>query len=191
MKKLLLVLTLMLVPCMVYAMPGDDCKSTVIEQGKLDLKNVSYDLKYVADVVDMAGDRLEGRFGLQVPNLPDGYRVVITSDEGQTVLIKPTDAATLQGGVYKLEFMPYTCKTSIKTMEIRVPLYKLYCGINKNCDKDPWFDGTYENLASNQNATPQNKINKRLIIILVVLIVILAIAIAIVIKRRRDNEKDF
>lgn len=190
MKKVLLVIASFLFVGNVYAI--EECKPYEIEEGIAALKNVSYTLEYDKDYIDDDAELIPGYFALKFINLPEGYGASVGTDNDSYYIDGPDTTARFAGGVYKIKYYKKSCSSVIKTEEIRVPFYKRFCGIEGKCEEDVFFDGTYENTASNQEAKPKNKISTRLIVILVILIIVIALFIVIVIiRRRRGYEKDF
>ena len=90
---------------------------------------------------------------------------------------------------FTIEYYSQNCDGLIKKTEFMAPFYKVYCELDNNCEENVWFDGTYENTASNQNKKKENKLSTRLVIILVILIIIIVIFVAVMYKRRKDYEK--
>ena len=169
---------------------ANECNPGVIKTGLSDLEDVTYSLSYADWVIDHESNPLEGYFELTVANLPEGYKIIIeTSGDGFYSIEGQIDYAVLQGGVYTLKYYNSACDTVIKAANIKVPFYKTYCGVNVDCKDNPWFDGTYENSASNQNRPNKNKLSTALVVILVILILIIAGFVAVILKRRHDNAK--
>lgn len=189
MKKILLALGIFMLFCTrVEALPDIACRPDQMNQGRNDLVNVTFNLQYAENAVDMNGDFLESQYFLTIPNLPEGYIAFVTSPEGASYIGNASEYALVTGGVSTIEYYSTSCNTLIKKAEFMAPFYKVYCEIEGNCEKDVWFDGTYENTASNQNRDNRGKINMRLVVILVILIIIIVLFIAVIIKRRKSYE---
>ncbi len=166
------------------------CTTTAIEQGIADLEKTTYELKYLPDLTDRDENTLVGYMEMTIMNMPSNYEAIIESVTGGQYNFKDNNLkAALSGGVYTIKYYNKTCTTPLKIVNFRIPFYKTYCGLDKNCDEDPWFDGTFENSASNQNRTQKTKLNIVLVIILVILILVILGFVFVVIKRRRDYEK--
>lgn len=167
-----------------------ECSQSTVETGKKELQNVSYTLTYVPDATDMEGNALIGYFNMEIVNLPNGYEAKIFKDEFSTKTIDDYSKSTLlKGGVYSIEFYNNSCSTPIKKMDVFIPLYKNFCYNDNECEKDPWFDGTYEKQTIIDKKEQEEKVNKILLVVLLVLILIIVIFVFIAIKRRKDNEK--
>lgn len=173
----------------VYAAKGEECLPTEITRGQNELISASFELKYADDVANMDGDIMESRFYLTIPNLPSGYSAIIDTPEGRSYIGSGTDYAIVTGGVFKIEYYSTNCDTLLKKTEFMAPFYKVYCELDDNCEENVWFDGTYENTASNQNRKNDDKLSMRLVIILVILIIIIVLFAAVIYKRRKDYEK--
>lgn len=189
MKKM--VISLILLGLSISNVYAADCTQHQIAEGQEALKNTSYELEYASDYVNRVGSFEEGYMRLRTINLPNGYSMLIHTGDAFIILSSDSEFAEVLGGVHKIEYFNQACDTPIKSFEMKIPHYKLFCDIDKSCEKNVWFDGTYENSASNQNRQPKEIVSVRLIIILVVLILIIVLFIAIRIKRRRDLEKGF
>lgn len=190
MKKALLVIASFLFVGNVHAI--EECKPYQIDVGIEALKNVSYTLEYDKDYIDEYAELMPGYFAIKFANMPDGYGASIGTDDDLHYIDGPGSTARFAGGVYKIRYYSNTCTSVIRTEEIKVPFYKRFCGIEGKCEDDVFFDGTYENTASNQETKPKNKISTRLVIILVILIIVIALfIIVVIIRRRRGYEKDF
>ncbi len=190
MKKIIFTLFLMFTFITPVYADRDECAISTIQQGYEDLKNVTYNLEYAANAMDTEGTPVEGLIKLTILNMPAGYEAVFKPNEYDNYMIfNDGGFVTIPGGVYDVGFYNVNCSSVIKKMTIRVPFYKTYCGINKNCNENPWFDGTYENSASSQNKKPEIKVSTILIVITVILVLIIGVFTFIVIKRRRDHAK--
>lgn len=187
MKKIILALALIALSIDVYA--AGDCNTSQIEQGRLAVANVTYELEYGENVIDMNGDKLDNYLFIRFPNLPDGYKVTLSTGDDVYIVTSANSFETIQGGVYTVKYYSYYCDTVLRSFEMRVPLYKLYCGATIKCDEDPWFDGTFTNTASAQSGKKESKVSTKLVIILVVLLIVIIFFVAFIIKRRRDREK--
>ncbi len=198
MKKVLFVFSLFLFYSEVNAVtPPPDvafgnypCTTTDIARGQKDLEKFSYDLQYVPDATDREGNPLDGYMKVSFVNLPTGYKVELNSDEYHVYTATPDlPQFSLPGGVYMITVYKDTCSTPIKKINMRIPHYKAYCGVNVKCSVDPWFDGTYENSASNQKRPKRTVVSTVLIIILIILLLLVGTSTYLLIKRRRDNAK--
>lgn len=190
MMKIIMAIALSFVFAMdVYA--DDKCTEKQITEAQSLLKDTSYNLRYASEYKDRDGKFQEGFMELRAEKLPDGYSMVIYTEGGYKELQNNTDYAELNGGIHKVEYYRSDCNTPIKSFEMRVPLYKQYCGLSVDCKEDAWFDGTYENLLSNQKEKKESRISTILIVILVLLIIVVIVAILLILKRRKDSEQDF
>lgn len=190
MKKLVLGLAIMCFSLNVHALTGVECSKQQMEEGQILLKEVTHNLEYADNYVDMNGDFQESYMRIKFPALPAGYYARLATKEGALNLRSAEQFAFIKGGVHRIEFYSEACDSVIKSYEIMVPHYKQYCGLNVKCEDNAFFDGTYENSATNQNKKPKSKLSLKLIIILVVLISIIVGFVVFVIKRRKDLEKD-
>jgi len=186
MKKVLLTLFALTLSLDVYA---DSCPERQIVESQEALKNTAYTLNYSSKYTDRNGNFQEGYMELFPKNLPSGYKMVVYLDGGYAELPNNDTYINVTGGVYKIEYYRTDCESPVKTFEMRVPYYKKYCGVSIKCSDNAWFDGTFENTASNQEKKPTNKVSTALVVILVLLIIIIVGFIAINIKRRHDSEK--
>ena len=185
MKKILYFLVAVIFSYISILNANAECSYEEINELQSKLDNFTFDLTYADDYIDMNGDFQEGFFRISTNNLPEGFTVSF-SNQYNLYEISNGETLTLNGGVYNVEFYNSICEEPVKSYELKIPYYKQYCELNGNCEKDIWFDGTYENKAENQNKKDENKINTRLVIVLVSLIIIIVIFITIlIIKRRR------
>ncbi len=167
------------------------CTDKQVKESQELLKNTSYNLRYASEYKDKNGEFHEGFMELVAERLPEGYSMVIYTEGGYKELKDNSTYAELDGGIHKVEYYRTDCETPVKSFEMRVPLYKLYCGVSVDCKENAWFDGTYENVLSNQKVDKKSKISTILIVILVLLIIIVVVAILLILKRRKDSEQNF
>lgn len=197
MKKILLIISVFLLTANVRALElweiqdmKEACPISTIEQGRKDLEMTTYNLEYLPDMVDRDENKLTGYMKFTLSSMPSTYEAVIKTQTGGTYEFSDSNLTTaLPGGVYTITYYNKSCTTPIKVINFRIPFYRTYCVLDKNCDDNPWFDGTYENTASNQNATKKTKLNIVLVVILVILLLIIAGFTFVIIKRRKDYAK--
>lgn len=167
---------------------GRTCTYTEIQNGLKALQNVTYDLEYMPNMTDSEGNLLEGYMGIRFLNIPSDYLGILTSYyQNSTFIEENTPPIAIDGGVYTIYFYDKKCNTPVKSLNVKIPFYKTYCGVDVDCKSDPWFDGTFENTATNQNKPIKNQVSTILIVILVILIIIIGIIVGFVIKRRHDR----
>lgn len=188
MRKIILTLLLALFSMNVYA---EECTKLQIEEGQTLLSNITYNIEYADNYMDMGGNFQEGYMRFKFKNLPSGYYATIKTTEGDFVLDNNERFAHISGGVHNVSFYSTVCDSIIKTFDFRVPHYKQYCGVNVKCEENAWFDGTYENSSINQNKKPKSKLSIKLIVILVMLVAIIVLFVVVTIKRRKLREKGF
>ena len=162
---------------------SEACDKNIIKLHEEELNNFTYIIENT-NHLDMNGDEESGFVKLVLNNLSSNIEVNVITENG-ILSSKATNTFDLKGGVYELLFYVAECTTPIKKYEIRVPFYKLYCDLDKEC-KDAWFDGTYESLNIKEDNDNTIEINKKLIIVLVSLILI-SIMIVIIIKHQRKG----
>ncbi|HBA37637.1 MAG TPA: hypothetical protein DCY94_02845 [Firmicutes bacterium] len=167
------------------------CTPDQLSSGQEALATASYELTYASDYANRVGNFEEGYMRLSAKNLPSGYVMLVYTGNEYFELQDNTTFAEVRGGVHKIEYYSTACDTPIRTFEMKVPHYKLFCDVDKSCEKNVWFDGTYENSASNQNRRPREIVSLRLIIILITLILIIVLFVVITIRRRKKSEIQF
>ncbi len=167
---------------------GRTCNYTEIQRGLKALQNVTYDLEYIPNMTDREGEPLEGYIKMNFLNLPQGYLAMAVSSNWISYFIQgDVTTVALPGGVYTIYFYDERCNTPVKSLNVKVPFYKTFCGVDVDCKDNPWFDGTFENTATNQNRPIKNKVSTVLVVILVLLIIIIGIIVGFILKRRHDR----
>lgn len=190
MKKVILALIIFVISfgMNVYA---EECRDWEIEEADEALKDLTFDIQYADDFKDMNGDPATGFFKVFFPNLPEAYYIIVDTNRGDYTINNSSELVYSTGGVIKVQVLSKNCDTVLKSFEAKVPFYKQYCTLNSNCDKDIWFDGTFENTATNVEQENKKSTSFVLIILLVILIIILSIAIILIIRKRRYDAQDF
>ncbi len=192
MKKWILALIMLFISIEVNAWAGKECSPLQIDEGKTLLQDVSYTLEYADNYTDMGGNFAEGYMRFKFTNLPSGYFAIISTKDGDFYFEQNGQFAHIPGGVQKMSFYSTVCDSVIKSLEFKVPHYKLYCGKDTiKCEENPFFDGTYENIPSNQNGKLKSKLSIALTVILIILVLIIVTFIILTIKRRKNRAKEF
>lgn len=187
MKKIIFTLFALFMSINVYA--ENQCTVEEISAGKEALRNVGYDLEYVDNLINIEGNKVDGYFKFSIPTLPEGYNASLTTQDYFYEIESNNSTINVYGGIYNLEFYSNDCDSVVYKYQIKIPFYKQFCDLDKECNNNVWFDGTYENTASNQDYEYKPKASKRLIAIIVVLILIIVLFIVVLLKRRRSNEE--
>lgn len=190
MRRIILTLTILILISFTTEVHADACSDLQIIEGQTTVENLTFNLEYDNDHLDMNGDKVDGFFKLTFPNLPTGYNVEVITKRGEYFSYSPSDVIYSNGGVLQIIVRSNECEGILKSFEIKVPFYKQYCNLDKECDKNIWFDGTYENNPANYDKPQEDKVNVKLIIILVVLIAIIIGCIVFAIRKRRLDAQD-
>ncbi len=192
MKKVVIAIVFTLLSIDVLAWTNQECKQSQIEEGKAVLQDISYNLEYADNYMDMGGNFQEGYMRIRFSNIPSGYFALIKTIEGELLLDSNEKFGHISGGVHRIELYSDQCDTVLKSFEFMVPHHKQFCGENGiKCEEDPWFDGTYENNPSNQNRKPKSKLSIALIVVLVILVSMIVAFIIYTIRRRKKRAEEF
>ena len=162
---------------------AESCDEFIKDGYEETLNRFTYSIES-ANHLDMNGEEESGYIKFNIQNLSSDIELNIIAENG-VYSSKVSNTFDLKGGVYELLFYVDECTVPIKKYEIKVPYYKLYCDLDKECE-DTWFDGTYENLNIETEDNDERIIDRKLLIVLVSLVLIVII-IALVIKRQRRS----
>lgn len=172
--------------CVMNNVKAEECPFDVIKSSQEAIKNVSYKLEYNSEYTDMNGTPHEGYFNFTPINLPDGYHLSVI-ESTDTYYLSNADFCAIKGGIYEIVITNDSCDSTISSFQIKVPFYKQYCDLEKEC-KNIWYDGTNAINSSNTSniSSEKKRIDYKIIIVIVSILTIILITIIIVkVKRRK------
>lgn len=163
-----------------------ECTNEEYARYRDEIGELNYNLTFIDGYTDVNGDETDGYFQIKFDRVPEGYEIDFKNNDH--IIVYEDDWTYLSGDVYNVEFYNDICDEPVKTYTIQVPFYKQYCEYI-DCDKNSWFDGTYENKVIDLNPEKKVKVDWILIVVLILLISIIAGAGYLIYqKRKRGNE---
>ena len=175
MKKIVL-LRLLLCPIFVEAI---DCSKETINELKDKARAVEFNIEYSPsnDV-----DNSDVYFNISSPNLGEDFLVTFKGEPYMSYIIMGNSSVLIKGGVYDVEFISIKCdEQAIYSYNMMIPYYA-------KDNKNVWFDGTYEEVKSNERQERTTKKGMNILFISVcaaAFILIITISLALVKKRRK------
>lgn len=164
------------------------CTATEIRNHQTEIRNVTYNLEYNPDYRDINGTQQIGYFVFSPVNLPKNYQMLVEDTSG-IYFLKNGETCALNGGIYKIQIKYSACDNVISTYEIRIPFYKQYCDLEKECTQ-VWDDGTKDITEIPEIDEPLDKdfkLDIKVVVAISSIIVIFITTFTIIKVKRRKN----